>query len=107
MAKYEIVKSEEIKYGSNSFLEVALKEVVGENGEASRFISLSKGWIPREAEEANARRFKSGIGFPADKELVEKFIEALQEMAKEAKNAPSPKPSAASESSESEEEVEA
>lgn len=81
MAKFEEIKTEVVKYGNNNFIEVALKKVVGEDGESQQIISLSKGWFPKNIEGDNSRRFKTSFGFPAEKEVIEKIVKALGEYA--------------------------
>ncbi|HLD81339.1 MAG TPA: hypothetical protein VJA40_05035 [archaeon] len=80
MAKFDTIKAEEIKYGNNTFLEIALKKVQGEDGVESKVISLSKGWYPQNAEDPNTKRFKTAFGFPAEREILDKFVAALQQM---------------------------
>ena len=81
MAKFEEIKTSVIKYGDNNFIEVALKRVTGEEetAEAQQIISLSKGWFPKNAEGDNTRRFKTSFGFPAEKEIIEQIVAALNE----------------------------
>ncbi|RLG21854.1 hypothetical protein DRN74_00300 [Candidatus Micrarchaeota archaeon] len=70
MAEYETIKSEEYKYGNN-FIEIARKKV-----EDAEFISLSKGYYTRTGD----KRYKAGIGFPAEEEIKEFFIKTLKEI---------------------------
>jgi len=70
MVDFEIVKSEEVKYGNKNFIEVAVKKT----NEGVKFVSVSKGWTPAEGQ----KRFKNGIGFPA--EVLGEVVEALQKM---------------------------
>ena len=95
MAKYGALKTEVINYGNNSFLEVALKKVIGEEGNEAKFISISKGWYPAEAEDPNTRRFKSAVGFPADKELYDKFVGALKSLESDIEAAAAAEPATA------------
>ena len=83
MAKFETLKSEEIKYGTNNFIEIALKKVIpeeGESGEENTFISISKGWYPQNVEEPGLKRWKKSLGFPAEAEIIDKFVEAIKSM---------------------------
>ncbi|MEM3399298.1 MAG: hypothetical protein QXP42_00525 [Candidatus Micrarchaeia archaeon] len=72
MVDYETVETKEIRYGNRNFLEIAKKKT----SEGAVFISISKGWFPTE----NEKRFKNGIGFPAEPELIDKVIASLQSM---------------------------
>jgi len=90
MAKFETILGKEIKYANNSFLEVALKKVVGESGDESMFISISKGWFPANPTEPGAKRFKSAVGFPAEKGIWDQFMSALKEIEGHIEAAPAP-----------------
>lgn len=72
MVEYKTLKSEEIKYGNNNFIEVATKEVEG-----NRFLTISKGYYTPD----NNKRYKGGIGLPFDKEIINKITETLNEYA--------------------------
>lgn len=74
--EYETLKIETINYGTNNFIEVAKKRAP--NGNV--FISLSKGWYPAQSTE---KRYKAGIGFPLEKEILEQFLKALNEVIKD------------------------
>jgi len=73
MVEFETMETKEIKFGNNKFLEVARKKAKTPEGE-NEFISISKGFIAQTGE----KRFKNALGFPAEKEIIEKLIEALQ-----------------------------
>jgi len=62
--RYDTLKVEEIKYGTNNFIEVARKKI-----DDTEFISLSKGYYTRRG----TRRYKNGLGFP-DQEDIKKFL---------------------------------
>ena len=72
MVEYTTIKSTEIKYGNNNFLEVARKEIEG-----SEFLSISKGYFLPNGN----KRYKSGIGFPDEDGLPQKFADAIMQMA--------------------------
>ena len=76
MVEYTTIKSTEIKYGNNNFLEVARKEIEG-----NEFISLSKGYFLPNGN----KRYKSGIGFPDEGGLPQKLADAITQMASETK----------------------
>ena len=76
MVEYITIKSTEIKYGNNNFLEVARKKI-----DDSEFISLSKGYFLPNGN----KRYKSGIGFPDDGSLPQQLADAITQMASETK----------------------
>ncbi|MDD5417082.1 MAG: hypothetical protein PHU12_03865 [Candidatus Aenigmarchaeota archaeon] len=73
MVEFEVKDTKEIKFGPNKFLEVARKTAKTEESE-TEFISISKGFITPNGQ----KRFKSSLGFPADAEIRDKLVEALQ-----------------------------
>ena len=75
MVEFITKGTKEIVYGANKnkFLEVARKTAKTEEGE-SEFVSISKGFITQNGQ----KRFKTALGFPAEKELIEGLIEALK-----------------------------
>ena len=75
MVEFETVKSVEIKFGNNKFLEVGRKRAKTEEGE-NEFISISKGFVTPTGQ----KRFKNALGFPAEEEIKEGLIKALQEI---------------------------
>jgi len=82
MAKFDTIKAEEIKYGNNTFLEIALKKVQGEDGVESKVISLSKGWYPQNAEEID-KEYGNERGRGRLKQMLgsRKAVDRLVEMA--------------------------
>jgi len=76
MVEYTTIKSTELKYGNNNFLEVARKEIEG-----NEFISLSKGYFLPNGN----KRYKSGIGFPDENGLPQKLADAIIQMAEPTK----------------------
>ena len=73
MVEFETVDTKEIKFGNNKFLEVARKRAKTPEGE-NEFISISKGFITPTGQ----KRFKNALGFPADEEIKQSLVEALQ-----------------------------
>jgi hypothetical protein len=73
MVEFETVDTKEIKFGNNKFLEVARKKAKTPEGE-NEFISISKGFITPTGQ----KRFKNALGFPADEQIKNSLIEALQ-----------------------------
>ena len=58
---------------SNKFLEVARKIAKTPEGE-NEFISISKGFVTPMGQ----KRFKNALGFPAEDEIKNQLVEALQ-----------------------------
>ncbi len=73
MVKFETIEMKEIKFGKNKFLEVARKKAITAEGE-NEFISISKGFITPSGQ----KRFRNSLGFPAEEEIKNGLIEALQ-----------------------------
>ena len=71
MVKFETISSEEFKFGTSGFIEVARKKAVDKDKE-TEFIAISKGWYAQDG----SRRFKSSVSVP--KELVEAVSEKLR-----------------------------
>ena len=67
--RYQTLKTEEIKYGTNNFIEVARKKV-----DDAEFISLSKGYYTKRG----TRRYKNGLGFPDQDDIKKFLVEKLQ-----------------------------
>lgn len=68
---FESIKSEEIKFGNNNFLEIAKKRAVTADGE-NEFISVSRGFFAPNGE----KRFRKSIAFPP--EQAEHVMNALK-----------------------------
>jgi len=75
MVEFETKNVKEITFGNNKFLEVALKSAKSENGETD-FISVSKGFVTPQGQ----KRFKNALGFPAEADIRDKLVAALQEI---------------------------
>jgi len=73
MVEFETLETKEVKFGNNKFLEVARKIAKTPEGE-NEFISISKGFITPTGQ----KRFKNALGFPAEKEIMDSLIGALQ-----------------------------
>jgi len=75
MVEFETKEVKDIKFGNNNnkFLEVARKVAKTPEGE-NEFISISKGFITPSGQ----KRFKNALGFPAEEDIKEQLIEALQ-----------------------------
>jgi len=88
MVEFQTIASEEIKYGNNNFIEVALKKVEGGN----EFVSISKGFI----DQVGNKRFRGGLGVQLD--IADQVAEKIKEMAKA--GTPAEKPAEAPEKQE-------
>ncbi|MDY6985966.1 MAG: hypothetical protein SVE93_06155 [Candidatus Thermoplasmatota archaeon] len=75
MVEYRTIKSEELPFGKNNFIEIARKKAVTDDGE-NEFVSISRGYKAGE----DRIRWKSTIALPCDKEFVEKLSSSLLEM---------------------------
>jgi hypothetical protein len=73
MVEFETLETKEVKFGNNKFLEVARKIARTPESE-NEFISISKGFITPTGQ----KRFKNALGFPAEKEIMDSLIGALQ-----------------------------
>ena len=71
--EFQTIKSEELTFGKNNFLEVARKKAITERG-VNEFVSISRGFVTTTGE----RRFKTSVSMPLD--AVEKAVEALKKV---------------------------
>jgi hypothetical protein len=73
--EFETVKSEEIKFGRNSFVEIARKKAKTDEGE-NEFISISKGFFLPDG----TKRFSRGknVSLPNEEEVVIKLAKILK-----------------------------
>lgn len=75
MVEFETVTSEDVYFGDEEFIEVAVKRAVSEEG-TDQFISLSRGYV----DEEGGKRYKSNFSIPRDAEVVAAIMDALPEM---------------------------
>jgi len=68
MVEFETIKAEEIKFGTNNFLEIARKKAISEDGE-NIFISISRGFFTPEGE----KRYRKSFTVPME-DAVKDFI---------------------------------
>ncbi len=75
MVEFETVKAEEIKFGRNSFIEIARKIAKTDEGE-NEFISISKGFFLPDG----TKRFSRGknVSLPNEKEVIEDIAKKLK-----------------------------
>jgi hypothetical protein len=73
MVEFETIKSKEIKFGKNSFIEISKRKVktpVGEN----EFIALSRGYYLPD----NTKRWRASIALPNEKDKREQIAELIR-----------------------------
>jgi len=75
MVEFETIKSEELKFGNSSFIEVARKKAISPKGE-NEFISLSRGFYMLD----NQKRYNKSFTIPISKEVVDFVSEKIREM---------------------------
>jgi regulatory protein YycH of two-component signal transduction system YycFG len=75
MVEFETIKSEELKFGNSSFIEVARKKAITEKGE-NEFISVSRGFYMLD----NQKRYNKSFTIPVSKEVVDFVSEKIKEM---------------------------
>jgi len=73
--KFETIKSEEIKFGANNFLEVARKKAITDEGE-NVFISLSRGFVTQTGE----KRYNKSFTVPLDQNVIDFIAKVLKEV---------------------------
>jgi hypothetical protein len=72
--EYETIASEYVDYGRKKFIEISKKRLLTENNENAVFLNISKGFYTTTGE----KRYRGGIGFPPEEEIVNGIIEKLQ-----------------------------
>jgi len=79
MVEFETIKSEEIKFGNNKFVEIARKKAIAEEGD-TEFISISRGFFTEEGD----KRFSKGkyVSLPVEKTVVDDIVKGLQKIMK-------------------------
>jgi len=78
MVEFETIKSEEIKFGTNNFIEVAKKKAITEEGE-NTFISVARGFYTQDGQ----KRWKKSFSLPMDEALVKDVSKKLIDVIKE------------------------
>ena len=77
MVSFETIKSEEIKFGNNNFLEIAKKKAVSEEGE-NTFLSVSRGFVTPSGE----KRYRKSFTVPLDDSVIDFIAHKLKEVSK-------------------------
>lgn len=75
MVEFETLKSEEVPFGNNNFIEVARKRAIAEEG-TNEFIAISRGFFAPDG----SKRFKKSFTIPDTKEVVDFVCAKIQEM---------------------------
>jgi hypothetical protein len=75
MVEYKTLKSEEISFGNNNFLEVSRKKAISNTGEVE-FISIAKGFVMQDGQ----KRYRQSLTVPNSKEVVDFITAKLKEM---------------------------
>ncbi len=75
MVSFETIKSEEIKFGNNNFIEIARKKAITDEGE-NTFISISRGFFTQTGE----KRYRKSFTVPLDESVVAFIAEKLKEI---------------------------
>jgi len=75
MVEFETIKSEEIKFGNNNFLEVARKKAITEEGE-NMFISISRGFFTQTGD----RRYRKSFTVPIDEKVIDFIAENIKKI---------------------------
>jgi hypothetical protein len=75
MVTFETLKSEEMKFGNNNFIEIARKKAVTEEGE-NTFISVSRGFITQTGE----KRYRKSFSLPIDSAVLDFVAETIKKV---------------------------
>ncbi|MGC9058498.1 MAG: hypothetical protein ACP5IJ_01565 [Candidatus Nanoarchaeia archaeon] len=73
--EYQTIKAEEVKFGRNSFIEIARKIAKTEEGE-NEFVAISKGFF---MPDGTTKRFKQSIALPKEPEILKEIARILSE----------------------------
>jgi len=73
MVEFKTLKSKEVKFGKNSFIEISKRRVITPVGE-NEFIALSRGYyLPDET-----KRWRASIALPNEKDKRAKIAEIIK-----------------------------
>ncbi len=75
MVSFETIKSEEVKFKENKFIEIARKKAITDEGETI-FISLSSGFVTQNGE----KRYRKSFSLPVDDEVLEFVSKKIREV---------------------------
>ena len=71
--EFQTIKAEEIKFGRNSFIEVARKIAKTDEGE-NEFVSISKGFYTPDG----GKRFRDSLSLPKEPEDIAEIADKLK-----------------------------
>ncbi|MDI6721826.1 MAG: hypothetical protein QMD85_05510 [Candidatus Aenigmarchaeota archaeon] len=75
MVQFETIKSEEVKFGNNNFLEIARKKAITDEGE-NTFISISRGFVT----PAGEKRYRKSFTVPINEEVIDFVSRKIKEV---------------------------
>jgi len=75
MVEFETLKSKEVRFGNNNFIEVARKKAIAETGE-NEFISISRGFYAQNGD----KKYKKSFTVPLDKAVIDFVAENLRDV---------------------------
>ncbi|PNX51759.1 MAG: hypothetical protein BV456_02010 [Thermoplasmata archaeon M8B2D] len=75
MVEFKTLKSKEIKFGKNSFIEISKRRVITPVGE-NDFIAISRGYYLPD----NTKRWRSSIALPNEKEKREQIAKLIKSL---------------------------
>ncbi len=78
MVEFETLKSKDVKFGKNSFIEISIRRVktpIGEN----EFIAISRGYYLPD----NTKRWRASIALPNEKDKREKIADIIKSLNKD------------------------
>ena len=75
MVEFKTLKSKEIKFGKNSFIEISKRRVITPVGE-NDFIAISRGYYLPD----DTKRWRSSIALPNEKEKREQIAKLIKSL---------------------------
>lgn len=73
MVEFKTLKSKEVKFGRNSFIEISKRKVVTPVGE-NEFVAVSRGYYLPD----KSKRWRASIALPNEKDKREKIAELIK-----------------------------
>ena len=73
MVEFQTIKSKEIKFGRNSFIEISKRKVVTPIGE-NEFIAISRGYYLPDG----TKRWRASIALPTEKDKRENIADLIK-----------------------------
>lgn len=75
MVEFETIKSGEVKFGKNNFIEVSKRKAVTPVGE-NEFIAISRGYYLPDG----TKRWRASIALPTEKDKREKISDLIKKL---------------------------